>query len=333
MRRLFTAVVAICVSTAASAQTTQAVLGRCPLELGGAIKNCRVAFRTFGTLDSARRNAILIPTWFASRSYAWVPLLGPIVVVVTTGFFVIVVESLGAGASSSPSTSDSQSGHSFPEITIGDMVTASYRVATEHLKLPQLHAVVGISLGGLQAFEWGVSHPGYVRRIVAIAGGPRQAIYGRAMWELLARTAEDGLRGVVSLDSTATILARLFILAATSPAAANQREAAGYSPYLAEQARELRTVNLYEYAWQARAILRHDIARTFGGDLGQAARVWRARTLVVTASHDHSIDPQPAEAFARLVGADTHVIPSVAGHVAVFSDSVAQSVIRQFLKR
>ncbi|MFN2399459.1 MAG: alpha/beta fold hydrolase [Gemmatimonadaceae bacterium] len=213
------------------------------------------------------------------------------------------------------------------------MVEAAYRLATQHLKLPEVHAIVGISLGGLQVFEWGVRYPSYARRLVPIEGNPRQAIYGRAIWELIAKTCEDGLSGKLPMDSTAVILARLSILATTSPAAANRRAASMYDQYLANQVQSLRAVDLHEWAWHARAILAHDVARPFGGDVAQAARRWQARTLVVTALHDHSIDPQPAHDFARLIGADTLVIASSAGHSAIFSDSAAKSAVRTFLSK
>jgi homoserine O-acetyltransferase len=325
------AVLALFVESAA-AQTRQAALGRCQLELRGTIENCRLAYRTFGALDANRRNAILIPTWFTGRADAWLPFLGPNGYVDTTGFFVIVVESLGAGASSSPTNTVSQHGLAFPEITIGDMVQAAYRLATEELKLSGLHAVVGISLGGLQAFEWGVRYPDYARRVVSIVGNPRQASYGRALFELVARVSEDGARGTVPLDSTTTTLARLLTLASTSPAAVNAAPSDAYASTLASQARELRGIDLYEWACHARAILRHDIARNFGGDLRQAARAWKARALVVTATHDHTTDPQPAQTFARLIGADTLVLDSPAGHSAVFGDSTAKATVRRFLK-
>jgi len=331
--RILSAVFVAVIAARASAQTHQANLGQCPLELGGRIENCRVAYRTFGSLDPQKKNAILIPTWFASRADTWLPLLGPTGIVDTTGFFVVVVESLGAGSSSSPSNSESQHGLAFPEITVGDTVEASYRLATEQLKLPELHAVVGISLGGLQAFEWGVQHPEYVRRIVPIHGGPHQAVYGRAMWELVTRAAEDGVRGVVPLDSTATNLARFMVLAASSPASANQRADTNYSRDLAAEARQLRDVDLYEWSVHGRAILRHDIARRFNGDMTKAAKVWRAKTLVVTSPQDHSIDSEPARAFARLIGADTLVLASAAGHGAIFGDTAAKTRVREFLKR
>jgi len=331
--RMLSAVFVACVAGRAAGQTLQANLGQCSLELGGRIENCRVAYRTFGSLDAQRGNAILIPTWFASRADTWLPLLGPTGIVDTTGFFVVVVESLGAGSSSSPSNSESQHGLAFPEITVGDMVEASYRLAKDQLKLPGLHAVVGISLGGLQAFEWGVQHPDYVRRIVPIHGGPRQAIYGRAMWELVTRVAEDGARGVVPLDSTAVNLARFMVLATSSPASANQRADTSYARDLATEARQLRDVDLYEWGLHGRAILRHDIARRFNGDMAKAANAWRAKTLVVISPQDHSVDSEPARAFARLIGADTLILTGDAGHGAIFGDSAAKARVRGFLKQ
>ena len=317
----------------ASAQTRQVMLGECRLESGGRIENCRLGYRTFGSLNAERTNAILIPTWFASRAEAWLPLLGPTGAVDTTGFFVVIVESLGAGTSSSPSNSQTQRGRSFPEITVGDMVDAAYRLARDHLELPELYAVVGISLGGLQAFEWGVRYPDYVRRIVPIHGAPRQAIYGRAMWQLISRATEDGLGGAVPLDSTAATLARFMVIAGTSPAGANRRADSTYARYMETQARHFRGVDLYEWSWHARAILRHDIGRRFGGDLGEAAKAWRARSLVVAATQDHSIDSEPARAFARLINADTLLVTSPLGHTPVFGDSLVKATIREWLKR
>src|SRR5207302_8613528 len=113
-------------------------LGQCSLELGGVVKDCRLAYRTFGTYETTRRNAILVPTWFASRADDWLPLLGPAGAVDTAGFYVIVIESLGAGSSSSPATSQTQHGMAFPELTIGDMVEASYRLAHDILHLPDV---------------------------------------------------------------------------------------------------------------------------------------------------------------------------------------------------
>lgn len=311
-------------------QVQVASLGTCPLELGGAIEECRLGYLTFGELAADRRNAILIPTWFASRAEDWRDLVGPDGIVDTTSAFVIVVESLGAGSSSSPANSIGQPELSFPEITVGDMVEASYRLASEYLDLPELYAVVGISLGGFQAFEWAVSHPEYVRRMVSIEGSPRLGSYDRAMWELAAEAMKaltvDSTTGRAATDD----LARLLVLLGSSPAGANRTRS---SEYLAAQYRQIAAANMFEWAWHARAVLRQDVSRHFGGDLARAAAQWKGPALVVTAANDHTVTPQPAQEFARLIGADTLVLDGIGGHQSIFSDRAAQAYIRNFLKR
>lgn len=328
--RLF-AFSAIVVASPLSAQTQIAELGQCPLELGGVVQGCRLAYRIFGKYDASRGNAILIPTWFASRADAWLPLLGPAGAVDTTGFYVVVIESLGAGSSSSPTNSQTQHGLAFPELTIGDMVEASYRLAHDILRLPHVHAVVGHSMGGMQAFEWGIAHPDYADRIVSISGNPRQWTHGLSFWELVVRAADGGVREREPRDSALTMIARLFNIGGSSPAQVNRQAPISYSLTLQEQAEDFRTLDLFEWAWHGRAILRHDISRRFGGDMTKAAQVWKAKTLVVTATNDHSVDPEPALAFARLIHADTVIMTSAAGHGAVFGDAAAKAAIRKFL--
>jgi homoserine O-acetyltransferase len=329
----FVAAVTLFAPVVLSAQTKFAELGRCSLERGGVIEECRLAYRTFGTLSGDRRNAILIPTWFTSRVGTWLPLLGPTGVVDTTGFFVIIVESLGAGEGSSPATSRTQQGAAFPTVTVGDMVESQWRFVHDQLKLPELFAVVGISLGGMEAFEWGTSHPDYVRRIVPIEGGPRQGIHGRAMWEVVTRVAEDGARGIIPRDSALVEIGRLLILAGSSPADVNRRLPSTYAAYLESQIQPYRTANLHEWALHGRAILLHDIGRKLDGDLQRAAQAWRSKTFVVTSAYDHSVDPEPAQEFARLVRADTLVIATAAGHSAIFGDTAAKAAVRRFLAR
>lgn len=319
------------VASSLAAQTQIADLGRCPLELGGEVQSCRLAYRTFGKYDALRNNAILIPTWFASRADEWLRLLGPAGAVDTAGFYVVVIESLGAGSSSSPTTSQTQHGLAFPELTIGDMVEASYRLAHDVLHLQHVYAVVGHSMGGMQAFEWGVAHPDYADRLVSISGNPRQWTHGLSFWELVVRVADEGVRERAPRDSSLTMIARLFTIGGSSRAQVNRQEPTNYALALRKQAESFQTLDLFEWAWQGRAILRHDISRRFGGDMTKAAQTWKAKTLIVTATNDHSVDPEPALAFARLIRADTLTMGSPAGHGAIFGDANAKAAVRRFL--
>lgn len=171
------------------------------------------------------------------------------------------------------------------------------------------------------------------RRIVPISGNPMQWTHGLSMWELLAQAADDGARGRQPRDSALLTMARFLNVAGSSPARVNRQAPTNYSADLRKQADGLASIDFFEWAWHGRAILRHDITRRFGGDITQAAQAWKAATLVVVATHDHSVDPEPALAFARLIRADTVVMSSSAGHSAIFGDTAARAAIRRFLAR
>lgn len=324
---------AVLISQPAEAQLRYADLGTCKLELGGAIEDCRLAYRTIGQLASDGANAVLVPTWFASSSESWLRHVGPSGMVDTTGMYIIIVESLGAANSSSPSNSERTPGTSFPEITVGDMVETTYRLTREHLDLPRLHAVVGISLGGLQAFEWAVRYPTYVETVVPIAASPQQALYQRSAWELMARAADAAARGIVSREEAAEVLARLGILLVSSPAQVNRTERSRYDAYLQRQIRNALKIDPFEWAWQGRAIARHDVALPYGGDLAEAASRWKGRMLIIISSLDHSISPEPAEEFAIFTGAELLRLDDPAAHVAIFSNPDAQAAVREFLRK
>src|ERR1700744_5805863 len=170
-------------------------LGLCTLDSGQTIKHCRVGYRTFGTLNTAGDNAVLMPTWLNGRTEDLLSLVGPAPsktrLIDTTKFYVVLLDSLGDGVSSSPSNSDDQKGANFPAITERDMVRAEYRAVTEVLHLKHAHAVVGISMGGEQTFEWAVTYPEFFDLAAPIIGTPQLTSY-----DLLSHTiAEDAILG------------------------------------------------------------------------------------------------------------------------------------------
>ena len=123
-----------------------AQLGECALENGEVIQNCRLTFRTYGTLAPDLGNIVLMPTWYngSAEGLATYRYLGPEGIVDTDDYFVIAVNALGNGISSSPSNTAQEP---FPAFTIRDQVSAQHGLLTEHLGIAPLHALVGASIG------------------------------------------------------------------------------------------------------------------------------------------------------------------------------------------
>jgi homoserine O-acetyltransferase/O-succinyltransferase len=318
-----------------------AALGECPLEGGAVIRDCQVRYRVLGRLDAGRRNAVLVTTWFGGDSDLWLTWMRLPEFVDTTRHFVVVVDAFGSGRSSSPSTSRAQPGAEFPRFTVRDMVAAQRRLLWETLGVRGLHAVMGYSMGGMQALQWGAAYPADVERLVAMAPSPRLTAYDRVLWEALVRAVELGRRHAVPDDSVAALVGALVALTATTPARVNERPAHQAPAVVSETVRLLTAGrSLDDLASQARAMLAHDVAAgTSGagggaGELARAARATRARTLVVYSPDDHLVTPQAAAEYARLLGAEVVAVPSRCGHFFMTSACERPQVaaaVRRFL--
>ena len=164
-------------------------LGECLLENGEIIEACRLTFRTYGRLAPDLSNIVLMPTWLNGNAegLATYNYLGPEGIVDTDDYFVIAVNALGNGLSSSPSNSAQRP---FPTFSIRDQVSLQYRLLTEHLSIDHLHAVIGASMGGYQTYEWLMMYPDFATHFVPIEGTPWYTFYdrlkGRAWQEVLA---------------------------------------------------------------------------------------------------------------------------------------------------
>src|SRR5882724_10920268 len=161
------------------------------LDNGAVLSPVEVAYETYGTLNAAKTNAILVLHAFSGDAHAagistetgkpgwWDNMIGPGKAFDTERYFVICSNVLGGcrgttgPASINPATAAPYA-MSFPVITIGDMVRLQ-RMLIDWFGIPRLLAVSGGSMGGMQALEWAVAHPDRVVTAIPIATTARHS--------------------------------------------------------------------------------------------------------------------------------------------------------------
>ncbi|MGH9664216.1 MAG: alpha/beta hydrolase [Bryobacteraceae bacterium] len=284
------------------------------LEKVGEIASCRVGYRTFGTLNAAKSNGIVFPTWFGGKSADLAGSIGPGKLADSSRFFVIGVDALGDGVSCSPTNSSA----AFPDIAIADMVESQYRLVTEHLGLRHLYAVMGISMGGMQTFQWMVAHPDFMDLAVPIVGSPRSTTTDLLLWESELRIIENAERCHCDLQQAMHAVETVHTLALYTPEWHATHEPADKLAALSQSidAQADRGMRALDWAAQLKAIMTLDVGRPFSSGLAAAALAVKAKTLVVVSAQDHMVNPLPAETFARQIHAQTLVVNSDCGHMA-----------------
>ena len=327
-----------CLST--SAQDLQfAELGDFKLENGQVIRDCRIGYRTFGKLNEARSNAIIFPTWAGGTTEQLKGSIGPGKLVDSNRYFVIAVDALANGVSSSPSNSKLQPRMSFPNITLRDSVNTQYELATRILKLNHVRALIGISMGGMQTFQWIVSYPDFMDLGIPIVGSPRLAPYDLLLWQ----SQLDGImndrnwnNGDYTVNPARTPEYEFSALLLTTPDHFNKEMTRAKVLDELKQAREAKGggFDANDKVRQVQAMMALDVSAPFSGSLEQAAGRVKARVFVVVAKFDHVVTPGPALEFAQLLHAKVMVLEGDCGHISTACEAnKLNPAVDEFLKQ
>ena len=147
------------------------VIANFKTESGVVLPQARVVYGTYGKLNAAKDNVVLLPSHYMADFHGYEWLIGTDKALDPTKLFLVATELFGNGNSSSPSnTPEPFHGPRFPVTTIRDNVEAVHRLLAEELRITHLQAIVGFSMGAEQAFQWAVSYPAFADRIVATSG-------------------------------------------------------------------------------------------------------------------------------------------------------------------
>ena len=142
-------------------------LGDFALQSGGLLPDAKLAYKTYGKLNSRRDNAVLLPTFYTGSHMRNEGFFGAGRAIDPAQHFVVSVNLFGNGISSSPSNAASPcNAAGFPQITLFDNVRAQYRLVTEELGVDRLALVTGWSMAGCQSFQWGAQYPDFVDAIL-----------------------------------------------------------------------------------------------------------------------------------------------------------------------
>ena len=188
-------------------------LSELTLASGRTLRDVRLGFETYGRLNAARDNAVLICHYFSGCSHAagryastdpvpgwWDAVIGPGKAIDTDRYFVVAIDALGCvrqdaphGVTTGPASPDPATGApygpDFPDLVVADMVESQRRVL-DALGVDRLAAVAGPSLGAMQALEWAATRPQDVDRVIA-AIAPAEL---KAKEMGLYRVMEDAIR-------------------------------------------------------------------------------------------------------------------------------------------
>jgi len=311
------------------------------LECGVALPSVTIAYRTYGRLNADRSNAILVCHALTGDQYVaephpltgkpgwWGQVVGPGRPVDTDRFFVVCANVLGGCMGSTGPRSDGPDGTpwgtSFPPITIRDMV-GTQKLLMERLGVDRLFAVIGGSMGGMQALEWAATYPEAVFACVPVATASfhsaqniafhevgRQAIFADPDWDGGAywQTGKVPARGL----AVARMAAHITYLSEQALTRKFGRKVQGTAPdggatlfgdmfevesYLRHQGSTF--VNRFDanaYLTITRAMDYFDVAAEHEGNLARAFRGSRTRFCVVSFDSDWLFPTAQSRAIAR----------------------------------
>lgn len=275
---------------------------------GHTIHNCKIGFRTIGKLNDKRSNAVLWTTWFSGTSADIYRVINGLMD--TSGLYIVIADALTNGVSSSPSTS-----RDFSNVSIRDMVNSQYRLLTEHIKLDHVKAIMGYSMGAMQALEWSVAYPVFMDKIVSISGTPKQSFYDILFWNTQIKLIEKAKMNPGETGTLLETVADIWTMNLYTPNFyAVHENADSISAYLEKIYKNPRLQD-EDYLAGIKAIIKQDIYK-----YGNLKQLIRAKVLFIVSEQDHIVNPLASIELAKQLNAPVLILITHCGHLALFCE-------------
>lgn len=314
-------------------------VGEFQLEEGGVIPYLQLAYVTHGELNADKSNAILIPTWFSGTSRDWDNYIGPGRALDPEKYFIVVINQIGNGVSTSPHNSPEPIAMAnFPHVRIGDDVRAQHQLITEMFGITELALVVGGSMGAQQTYEWAVRYPDMVKRAAPIAGTAKNTVHDFIFTQTLldAITSDPGWNGgnYSSHTEVADGLKRhadIWAVMGLSTEFYQQEKWKMFGVETAEQFtngflqplfQSLDPNSLLTMGWKWQ---RGDVSRHTNGDLAAALGRITAKVIVMPIDEDMFFPVRDCAAEQALIpNSELKIISSICGHFGLFGADGAE---------
>ncbi len=295
-------------------------IGDLELVSGEVLRECRVGYRTFGQFDEEKSNVVVYPTWANGRTEqmeggtAWLS---------DSGNYVIAVDALSNGVSSSPSNSRLQPRMKYPKITVRDMVESQHALLTRILNIDHVKAVMGVSMGAMQT----TAYPEFMDKAVAVAGSPRLAPYDLLHWQMQIDAIKNDRRwnnGDYTENPARAFEYEVGALILTTPEYFNQNTTREQVfTEIAKSRDHYNGPDANNKIRQAEAMMAMDASDASGV---------KARMFIVVSKNDHTVTPGPALEFADKIGVEPFILDNNCGHsLHLCADNGMNRAILEFL--